>query len=287
MTGQMTDMMIRDFGEENTTLKQHYISLMDQLEIDGIPKTKISTIGKQIIIEKKRQRLHAKGIRPEEVAVGSWWYDVAREKGCIDPHYSHSETTQEKEKQLVQFETENRDWINLIDGYRDFMHGIKDILKRQSFDSMIPEKEKKDTKFILSKSLIRAQDRTNLKQKIAPAHYSVLFRDAVAMSASAVSTLFYLHVRKREEFTAKQAGKILKLTVKDIPGKYEPQNQDESESLGFSGEPCPNCHGYRTEVTLRVEESKVYRQLKCYKCDNAFDAPKLKSIHSEISEADW
>lgn len=47
-----------ELQEENSiTLKQNYINLIDQLEIDGIPKEKISTIGKQIIIERKKQKL--------------------------------------------------------------------------------------------------------------------------------------------------------------------------------------------------------------------------------------
>jgi len=85
----------------------------------GVPKHKISTIGKQIIIEKKKQRLYTKGIESEEISVGSWWYDITKEKGCIDPHYSHVAPDVERENSSPsnEYEIENKEWIDAINRY--------------------------------------------------------------------------------------------------------------------------------------------------------------------------
>jgi len=44
-------------SEKSITLKENYIRLIDQLQIDGVPNENISALGKQIIIEKKKQKL--------------------------------------------------------------------------------------------------------------------------------------------------------------------------------------------------------------------------------------
>jgi hypothetical protein len=57
-------------GNKTDTLKQFYINLMTQLEIEGFPKQQISTIGKQIVVEKKCEKLN--NIPKEEITIGSW-----------------------------------------------------------------------------------------------------------------------------------------------------------------------------------------------------------------------
>ena len=56
-------------SEKSISLKENYIRLIDQLEIDGVPKEKISAMGKQIIIERKKIKLDAKGIINENHTV--------------------------------------------------------------------------------------------------------------------------------------------------------------------------------------------------------------------------
>ena len=100
-----------ELQEENSiTLKHNYISLIDQLEIDGIPKEKISIICKQIIIERKKQKLLSKGIKNEQVTVGSWWNEVAKEKGCTDSKYSPTkdEGVTAAEPQNTSINTKNK-----------------------------------------------------------------------------------------------------------------------------------------------------------------------------------
>ena len=80
-------------GGKSQTLKQYYINLMTQLEIEWFPKQQISTIGKQIVVEKKCEKLN--NIPKEEITIGSWWYDITKEQGCIDPHYLHPKNTKD------------------------------------------------------------------------------------------------------------------------------------------------------------------------------------------------
>ena len=107
-------------------------------------------------------------------------------------------------------------------------------------------------------------------------------------------------MRKKEIFTAKQAGKIIRVNVKDMPYRYGSRDRDEAEGCNFSGEQCPECGYFRTEVTMRIEnyenpdrdgkkiiKSRGIRQIHCFKEDRDYDAPKVALPASEISESKW
>ena len=57
-------------NDSNISLKEFYSTLMNQLEIEGIPKQKISTVGQQLVIEKKEQKLKLKGMSADNVTIG-------------------------------------------------------------------------------------------------------------------------------------------------------------------------------------------------------------------------
>lgn len=282
----------------NITLKESYINLMDQLEIDGIPKEKISTVGSKIIQQKKSKRLVGKAIDESEVYVGTWWYIVAREQGCIDSHYSHR-TLEKEEKPKTTFEIENHATISVIDDMTEFLKSEKQFLKHNAHDASIDSKILHENIFAMSNAITHANERFNNKLKISPSHYSILFRQFVESMSAHLSVPFYLHVRKKETFTAKQAGKIIRANVKDLPLRYEPKDEDESEACGFSGVQCPNCMFFRTEVTMRIEnyeteekgkkmtKSRGIRQIHCFKEDKNYDAPKVSLPASEVSGSDW
>jgi len=232
-------------GGKSSTLKQYYINLMTQLEIEGFPKQQISTIGKQIVIEKKSEKL--KDIPKEEISIGSWWYDVTKERGCIDPHYSHPDEPKDLAPPTF-FELQNQQTISVIDEMMEFLKSEKQFLKHNEHDSKIHENTLRENILILRKAVTHANERFNKKRKIAPSHYSILFRDFIYSMSSYLSVPYYLHVRKKETFTAKQAGKVIKATIKDIPYRFEPIDEDEAEACGFSGVPCPNCGNFRTEL---------------------------------------
>lgn len=291
---QIADEEIKD--GKSSTLKQFYINLMSQLEIEGFSKTQISTIGKQIVIEKKAQKL--KDVPKEEITIGSWWYDTAREQGYIDPHYSHPKNPTE-EKPKTKYELENEQTLSVIDEMMEYLKSEKQFLKHNPHDSKIDSKILHENIFIMKNAISHANDRFNNKLKISPSHYSILFRQFLESMSSHLSVPYYLHVRKKETFTAKQAGKIIRANVKDLPLRYEPKDEDESEACGFSGEQCPNCKFFRTEVTMRIEnyeteekgekitKSRGIRQIHCFKEDANFDAPKIILPGNEISEANW
>ncbi len=299
LADEIAQIEIQD-NDDNVTLKQSYINLMGQLEIDGIPKEKISSIGSKIIEQKKVKRLSGQAITESEVYVGTWWYVTAREQGYIDPHYSHPKTPAEEKPKTI-FEVENKQTISAIDGLMEYLKSEKQFLKHNSHDIKIPKEILRENILIMKSAITHANQRFNNKLKIAPSYYSIIFANFISSMSSHLSVPFYLHVRKKEIFTAKQAGKVIRGTIKDMPVRYEPKDEDEAESCGFSGVPCPNCGNFRTEVTMRIEnyeegvdkngkaiiKSRGIRRVHCFKEDADYDAPKVRLPANEISESNW
>ena len=289
----------------NQSLKQCWINLANQLEIDGIPKEKISTVGKKIIIEKKRERLRKTGSYTEdelnEVTVSGWYRDVMREVGCTDSKYSPHPTKNDDDNDVESkpkgpYEEENCESIDVIDEMLDYLRSEKQFLKHYPHDKKIPKNILRENILVMRQAVTHANERFNNKLKIAPSHYSILFRDFLESMSSHLSVPYYLHVREKEKFTAKQAGKIIRANIKDMPYRYEPKNEDESEACGFSGVVCPKCGNFRTEITMRIEQyvdekgktrSRGIRQIHCFKEDKDYDAPKVRLPASEISDASW
>jgi len=287
-------------GEQNSpSLKQSYISLMDQLEIDGYPKQEISTVGKNIILTKKIEKLKPKGIPESEISVGRWWWYVAKERGCIDPHYSHPKDKPDKKPKNV-FEQENDSWLAVIEKFEDYLKAEKTTLRNKNFNSKIPENESREALLIMNRVIDHANERLNNKTKIPPSHYSILMRDSFYASGTLLSQNYYLHVKEKEKFTKKQYQKVVRGIMKDMPARFEPNDEDQSDACGFSGVPCPKCGSYRTEFVSSFEKI-VYedvngnkyehgikvRRIKCFAEDRKYQAPMPTLPAAEISKSEW
>ena len=193
-------------NQNNPTLKEYYVNLMDQLEIDGVPKEKISTIGSKIILEKKKKQLAGKAIEEDEIYVGDWWYVTAREHGCIDPHYSHPKNDDEEKPKTV-FEIENLETISVIDDMMEFLKSEKQFLKHNSHDSKIEKNILRENIYTMTNAITHANERFNNKLKIAPSHYSILFRQFLESMSSHLSDYTTYTCVKRRHLSQSRQGK--------------------------------------------------------------------------------
>ena len=79
--------------ENNSLLKEYWIKLGDQLEMEGIPKEKISTVATTILLEKKSEKLK---IPKEELRMSGYFYRVYSSKNWTNSFFSRN-TNEEKE----------------------------------------------------------------------------------------------------------------------------------------------------------------------------------------------
>ena len=297
---QSVSLLLKLEDQSDDESQDLWVQMGTQLEIEGFDIENISTTIhntiEQTIWNKKHKAL---GIpRTEYKWTSGYFYKIMRQHNWVNPHYSHPD-----DPKIIppptKWEIENDESITVVKAMEAYLKSEKQFLKHNAHDSKIDAKVLHESNFLMHNAITHANERFNNKLKIAPSHYSILFRQFMESMSAHLSVPYYLHVRKKETFTAKQAGKIIKANVKDLPYKYEPQNEEESEACGFSGEQCPNCKLFRTEITLRIEKytveekgiktvkSRGIRQIHCFKEDADFDAPRVNLPANEVSDSKW
>ena len=105
--------------------------------------------------------------------------------------------------------------MEFLKSEKQFLKSEKQFLKHNIHDSKIPENMLHENVFTMTNAITHTNERFNNKLKIAPSYYSILFRDFLESLSSHLPVPYYLHVREKVTFTAKQAGKIIKANVKD------------------------------------------------------------------------
>jgi len=278
-----------ELQEENSiTLKQNYISLIDQLEIDGIPKEKISTVGKQIIIERKKQKLLSKGIENEQVTVGSWWNEVAKEKGCTDSKYSPTkdeEEVTEAEPQNTSINTKNKKpnirFIDYLKRTKEICDiGMKKFQESEDITQILSSKELKMISHEWESILNIAEDAFNEKTKVPLNSQHLLLEEAATASsitnaAKTFQKIKQVYYDKTGKFlTSKQIGFIQNGTVPKYLSLFKPDSRDTAIFQGYYGLSCPSCKSWRVE-----EKSNLH----CIDCDCTFQEKTVsKCGHCQI-----
>jgi len=270
---------------KSQTLKQYYINLMNQLEIEGFSKSQISTVGKQIVIEKKSQKL--KDIPMDEITIGSWWYDIAREQGCIDPHYSHTKNQSDSKEKKSTHKTNQR--------YVDYLKRTKDIcteLIKKFEESLDIEKslDKKQLQFINHEwdaVLDIAENTFNEKTKVPLNLQNLLLIEAATASSITFAGMTflkssYLQYQKIGSFlTTKQIGHIQNGITRTSLSIFKPDSRDTAIFQKYYGLSCIECKSWR--VYELIDRKQDGSNLGCYDCGISFKEKTIsKCWHCQI-----
>ncbi|QMU54703.1 MAG: hypothetical protein GKS07_07355 [Nitrosopumilus sp.] len=270
-------------GEKSITLKENYIRLIDPLQIDGVPKEKISAMGKQIIIERKKLKLIAKGMDVEEVTVGSWWRDVARQQGCTDSKYASTEVTEPApENTSSKPKNPNIRFIDYLKRTKEICDkGIDMFSESEEIESIMTPKEFEmlchEWESVLDIGKSSFDKKTN-----APINtHNIVFIEVVTSSSinyagKTIQEAKLVEYEKLGKFlTSKQIGYLQEGTVPKLLPLFKPDSRDAAIFQGNYGIACVFCNSWRV-----VEKSTNEGNLHCYECDRGFNGrtvPKCKT----------
>ena len=257
------------------TLRQSYLNLMHQLEIDGIPKEKISTVGQKIVIDKKRTVKKSQGASLEElkkINIGSWWYDIAREENYIDPKFSHGNDTEPERKivPLTKYEKENSQYINLIKNTKNFLDIALNKLKCNSFMSLLGE----DSKVLLAlhdwqAQLDIAESYFDHKEKIPVNTQHILLHCIGTISSNNDAAEEYFRLReKAHRLTGKQLSKYRSGAIKIKLAIFNPKDRITAILWTYFGVQCKKCKSWRV---LELSQMSDTTKVKCLDCENIFN----------------
>lgn len=249
---------------------------MHQLEIDGIEKIKISTVGKKIVLEKKRALKKEEGASEEEIknlSIGTWWFIVAKEENYIDPFYSHGETDTQLKREnssIIEKENENYEYINLINKTITF---LKDIalpkLKENKFMSLLDDDNNKVTLALhdWNAQLKIAESFFNHKEKIpVNTQHFLLHAIGTYSSNNEAATEYFRLQEKAHKLTGKQISKYRSGQIKTKLEIFNPKGRLTAILWDYFGVQCKSCESWR------VLKTNTLHNVKCMDCNNVFKA---------------
>lgn len=256
------------------TLRKSYLNLMHQLEIDGIPKHKISTVGQKIVIEKKRNIKKLQGASLEEIKkinIGSWWFDVAREQNFVDPNKSHSATDPEQKiVPLSKYEKENSEYIQIIKETKSFFDIALDKLKHNHFMSLLNDD---DNKVLLALHDWKAQLEIansffDHKEKIPANTQHILLHAIGTMSSNNDAAVEYFRLRdESHKLTGKQLSKYRSGAIKTKLAIFNPKDRVSAILWNYFGMQCKKCESWRV---LQLNQMSDSTKVQCQDCNNIF-----------------
>jgi len=267
-----------DSERNNISLKHYYSKLMDQLEIDGIPKQKISTIGSLLVRQKKAATLK---LPVEDVSIGSWWFDVARERDCIDLSFSHTNAT-DAERENSSINTKNNKMLLLCDNIIDICRTIKEkSTKCDELEKIFGEKQM--TEFYRQQNTMIDNCKNSIDTKTKIPHNTELFLleclATVMGNTNKCGQIFQqiimTHMEEQCKFlTQKQATKF------QVGGKQsqlyllKPTSRDFAIYEDYTGVQC-TCGSWR--VRPKADNASNW---ECYDCDMVMPKQHMPKCHN-------
>ncbi len=269
----------------NDSLKQSWIKLATQLEIEGIPKYKISTIGKQIIIEKKKEHLEKLNVSQEElneVSISGWWREVMSELDFTDSKYSSSSEATDTSPENSSINTTNIHQPNqeVIDIFMDIKEicslGIDKAKNTKEFEEIFNKKQIREFYKQQRAFISNCKDVLDDKTKI-PVNTELLFIECVTTAAGGLNNAVKLFHKARMQLLEDQGKKLItaKQTAKYLNGDkasklplLSPSSRDAAIFGKYFGVQC-ECGSWR--VRPKNEGTKV----ECYDCSLEFAAKTI------------
>lgn len=258
-----------DNERNNTSLKKYYSNLMDQLEIDGIPKEKISSIGSNLVKQKKANALN---LPVEEVSIGSWWFDIAKDKGCTDPRFAPGGVT-EPEPKNSSINT-NAEAIDILTHVIDVSKlAIKKFGEYPELESVFGKKETREFlrqwRTIINNCKYAFDEKTKVPQNTEQILLECLTTSSGSLSEGAgefMQIRIKLLLDQRKSILTAKQGKKFQMGDKasQLP-LLKPLTRDTAVFLDYFGVQC-ECNSWR------IRPKPDTRNVECYDCGKEFSA---------------
>jgi len=254
--------------ENNQTLKQYWIDLGTQLEIEGVPKEKICVVASKLIIEKKAEKLK---LTINEVKPSGYFYRVYQENNWTDQSFARNITKKTPKPELTKKKINIR-YIDYLKRTKEICDiGIKKFEESPDIEKLLTQKQIEILNHEWNTVLDIAEDCFNEKTKVPLNMQHILLEEAATASSitKAGKTFQILKLKEYDEFekhiTSKQIVKFQQGIIPESLSLFKPDSRDTALFAKFSGIQCNNCKSWRVQ-----DNNGKLTDLHCIDCDNSF-----------------
>jgi len=249
-----------------------WIAMGNELEIQGVEKTQISTIMRRDIEDMLYEKQFKEFMPREDYKWhnGSYWI-VTKRNGWTDPSMARNvktDPTQDQDNSSIN--TQNYSMIELCYDIIDICRTMIDKSKDQnaaSFEELFGKKRMNE--FYKQRRAITSNCKNAIDSKTkVPRNTEMFLLECLATvlgSTNKCASVFMeqnmLHLKAQDKFlTLKQATKFQKGNKQSQLNILKPISRDTALFLDYSGVQC-TCGGWR------VRDKQDSRNLECYDCD--------------------
>jgi hypothetical protein len=258
-------------GEEgNNYLKESWIKLGNQLEIDGVPKDQICTVAAELLVAKKAEQFK---IPKNELRMSGYFYRVFAEHSWTNKFFARNSSTvplgeQENSSLNTPYYEENKPIIEIIHRLRKHLGDILGFYEENPHMSELEGDVRKNIRksiHLMNQHIMIAEKIYNRKEKVPANLQHVLLY--LLVTEGSVNDAARAFLQKRDElleFTSKQAGKLQSGSIPDLLPILKPYTRDIAIFLGYFGVQCPHCSSWEVK---EKPGSGIYPDLECWNCD--------------------
>lgn len=258
-------------GEEsNLSLKDAWINLGNQLQIEGIPMGQISSVASKILIEKKAEKTK---MPKDEIKLSGHFYDTYQKQGWTNQFYARNtvESVPVPEQDNSSINTQNPETYTRLLKLKEIVNiAIKKINESPNVDSRITDDEFEEWDILLK----ILDDVFNEKTKVpVNTEQLLLFRAASSSSVAAAGVPFFedrLELLKniKKVLDPKQIGYFQRNEIRVQLPLLKPDSRDTAIFQGYYGLRCKSCNSWR--VKELSNETDNGENLVCKDCNHIF-----------------
>lgn len=275
-------------NELNTTIPNNevlWVAMGNELEIQGVEKTLISTIMRKDIEDMLYEKQFKEFMPREDYKWhnGTYWL-VTKKNGWTNPHMARNTSDPTEDQRNSSINTPNGLMIelcyNIIDISRTMIEKSK---SSKPFDEIFGEKQMNE--FYIQRTVIINNCKNAIDNKTKVPRNTELFLleclSTIVASTNKCAEIFMqqnmAHLKNQQKFlTLKQASKFQKGNRQSQLNILKPISRDTALFLDYSGVQCV-CGGWR------VRDKADSRDLECYDCDKVLPQGHIsKCKHCQI-----
>lgn len=269
-------------GEENnTSLKESWIKLGNQLEIDGVPKDEIATTAADLILTKKSEKF---GMPKTELRMSGYFYRIYQSHSWTNQFFARNSSTvplgeQENSSINSPYYEENKPIIDVIHRLKNHLTDILKIYEESPHMSELDgdvRKQIRQSVHLMNQHIQIAEKIYNRKEKVPQNLQHILLY--LLVTEGSVNDAAKAFLQKRVELlelTSKQAGKLQNGTVPDLLPILRPKSRDVAIFLGYYGIQCKYCSSWEVK---EQPGSGSTTKVECWSCENEAWVPQKSMI---------
>ncbi len=253
-------------SENTQTKKDYFLQIATQFQIEGVPNEKISMYSLLAIEDRLYQKLSGEGIPKEQCKLSPstlrHFRRTMEHEGFTDPFYARNKNDKDpKPKEKTEFQIENKLLIEMFIRQKDIIPDIISWLGKNNCTSKLNQKQLDEFLTLTKQNHQNFYDIFNNKEKLIPVFQHIFnYYMSTEVSISYTIASYLEKIKTIGTITRKQAVRCQKRLLKGIHPNLEPDSYDVAVFMGFVGQRCPTCNGYK--VVIKEDACHRYKAQK-------------------------